>query len=1019
MKKFFRWYIITGFILLIFIICPIAMYWITCSFILTPQKLQSFLQTELSNTVNGSFTCKSVKLSYLETWPLISISVNEGVLKSSPTVLKDSTLHQENLNIKFKKVFICLDVMDYIKEQKVTINKILIKEPHVYITSKQNNPINLIKKNKNSKSKLGILEIIVQKGKINWIDKDYNLTSELKDLDLKITGNLNSLNFSLSSNHVNVLNPQYAVNLNFPLRLNTQLAVESHNNSIKIKSATAYLKNIPFKLTGTLKKDPSKTIHIDSEINLLPSNFKDLVEYIPPIFLKKIKRYNVNGMISLQGNVKGTIADNIHPNISISGHLSDGCIVQKGQNDGLHNINMKFNFHNPFSNQDLSAVTINNLTISGLSSSISAKAEIKKIWTDPFFDLQLKSDIDLNRIGTEFLDPKKIQLSGDMKSDLSLVFKLRDLKKGHYDRVWADGVLAIKQLSLNSDHYNLSTYVSNTQAKIGYKTNKSNFIKQREILGAELKSDTLHFVCGPTMQMFVTDLNLLSNTGLQQDTSQITPITTHIKMKKIQAKISKEQAVILSNMNLHLGIKPSESQKQHLNIATAFTSDSIEYLNLKKHQATKILNCQLLSELAVHQENPFFFTNNNKKNTPAIKGYIQFGQLQSFSKNFPLQIKMYDTKLGLKNNLLILNNANVRIGESDALVSGNIKTSNLNHQTTNNFIQGNLDIKSNYLNLNELKKALLYKLNHQPKIATNMNEQLLNLENLENSLNTLEEKKLSAVKDQLLKVPTNCDLSISLNADKIDFRKIKMQNVDGEIRLKDEKALVDFSTRTNMGDIFGNLTYKFYSNRKADVFLNFRTNRIHVGELTNAFPEIQTLFPLLKDMNGVLDTKIISYFPLNSNVEIDLSSLYATCSLKGDKMVLLTNDIYHQIAQKLRFKDKKKNVIEHMDVDFIVKDRNIDVFPFVLDIDRCKFVVGGQHNMDMNFSYHIDVLKSYIPIDFGVNLKGKPGDFKYHIGKTKFKSTFNKPILYNEFKMNKERRLNETHATILKLADKL
>lgn len=85
---------------------------------------------------------------------------------------------------------------------------------------------------------------------------------------------------------------------------------------------------------------------------------------------------------------------------------------------------------------------------------------------------------------------------------------------------------------------------------------------------------------------------------------------------------------------------------------------------------------------------------------------------------------------------------------------------------------------------------------------------------------------------------------------------------------------------------------------------------------------------------------------------------------------------YHQIADKLRFKDKDRNLIDRITVDFIAKDRMIDIFPFALDMDRYRFLVGGKHSMDMSFNYHIDVLKSPVPFNFGLNVDGKIGDFK-------------------------------------------
>ena len=59
-------------------------------------------------------------------------------------------------------------------------------------------------------------------------------------------------------------------------------------------------------------------------------------------------------------------------------------------------------------------------------------------------------------------------------------------------------------------------------------------------------------------------------------------------------------------------------------------------------------------------------------------------------------------------------------------------------------------------------------------------------------------------------------------------------------------------------------------------------------------------------------------------------------------------------------------------------------------MDRYKVAVGGTHNLDMTFNYHISVLKSPVPFKLGIDIKGNLDDFKYSIVKCKYKD-FLKP----------------------------
>ena len=41
-------------------------------------------------------------------------------------------------------------------------------------------------------------------------------------------------------------------------------------------------------------------------------------------------------------------------------------------------------------------------------------------------------------------------------------------------------------------------------------------------------------------------------------------------------------------------------------------------------------------------------------------------------------------------------------------------------------------------------------------------------------------------------------------------------------------------------------------------------------------------------------------------------------------------------------------------------------------MDRYKVAVGGTHNLDMTFNYHLSVLKSPVPFKLGIDITGNP-----------------------------------------------
>ena len=84
------------------------------------------------------------------------------------------------------------------------------------------------------------------------------------------------------------------------------------------------------------------------------------------------------------------------------------------------------------------------------------------------------------------------------------------------------------------------------------------------------------------------------------------------------------------------------------------------------------------------------------------------------------------------------------------------------------------------------------------------------------------------------------------------------------------------------------------------------------------------------------------------------------------------------------FKNKKRNIIDHMNVEMIIADNEMQLFPFIFDIDRYKIGVQGHNDLALNFNYLVSVLKSPLPFKFGITLKGNPDDYKIRLGRAKF-----------------------------------
>ena len=97
--------------------------------------------------------------------------------------------------------------------------------------------------------------------------------------------------------------------------------------------------------------------------------------------------------------------------------------------------------------------------------------------------------------------------------------------------------------------------------------------------------------------------------------------------------------------------------------------------------------------------------------------------------------------------------------------------------------------------------------------------------------------------------------------------------------------------------------------------------------------------------------------------------------------------MFKKAARLLMFRNKKEGRIDKMTVEGMIKDSRVEVFPFILEMDRYMLGLSGVQNMDMSFRYHASLIKSPFLIKLGMDVYGPDFDnMKFKLGKAKYKS---------------------------------
>lgn len=392
-----------------------------------------------------------------------------------------------------------------------------------------------------------------------------------------------------------------------------------------------------------------------------------------------------------------------------------------------------------------------------------------------------------------------------------------------------------------------------------------------------------------------------------------------------------------------------------------------------------------------------------------IGGNLKIEEGLFISPYFPLKNTFSEVEGGFNNNEINIKNITFTPGNSDISATG--KLTGLRNAILGGRSPMNLkiDIKSKKIDANEILKAYDAGSRFVPTaLADAMSEKISD----EEYLSRVTADKLADSTDndyKLIVIPANLNARISLQGNEIRYSNLHINWFASDLNMKERCLQVTNTVATsNMGDIYFE---GFYSTKsKADLRAGFDLNMVDItaDKVITLFPAVDSITPMLKSFKGMLDCEIAATSSLDTNMNLIPHTINGITKIKGSNLSLEENGALKKLAKTLMFKDRNFGNIKDMSVQGLITNNTLEVFPFVMRIDRYILAMSGLQNFDQSFKYHVSVLKSPVPFRFGINITGNFDKWKYNLGRAKYKNT-NVPVFTSKLDAMQLNLLNSIH----------
>ncbi len=955
---------------------------------------------------------------------------NWDILKTQPdsAAIVADTLEQDlNLKINVKDVAIS-DKGHFTFDSRIDRFRASLFLNSLHLQGRFTNDLSKIHVKKGNFSRVNIA--VAQSG----VNKYLTQIAETK-------ANRASLRFSIDT--LNIEAPQKEA-LRFEARTRTNLRIaqssfarnlpldikgEIHSNgsqSIGLSGCRINVADVPIVANGTISYNGNaiQTNDLTAKIEEFPLN--DLLAHVPKALLPDIEKIRTNTRLSVDAAIYGSYNPETGelPRADISFKIPHSYISVEGQKEQIKDLHLEGSYHFRADNPDSNMVTIKQLAVDGDGITVGGKGYVSNLLGDPHLNMDMIGYVNLDSAVKMLPAGTDIYGSGIIDAKMQINTVLSNLTPYNLGKANIKGNILAKDVKLgmpsqkifcnifggeiNADTKGLYLNVDSTYVRYA----DSLLVKGRKIgVAAKNVKPFSGNITAQSLSLYGADSTNLRVSGAKAGFT-IAPYKGNDSIPSIKLSSSINRLSLRQDVNFATITKGSFDVEAHQNnvdvkrreARMARLADSLQVLyphisrdSLVGHwmqERRKLSGRNYVPDEFAREDYNFRLTDKGilyLLNRWDITGSLSAGRIRAATPMFPLRNRIEDPQIRFNLNSISVEKGTIHSGQSSFAVSGEV-TGIKGALSRGSKIKASLKVDADTLNFNELTRALSAGEEYMSKgeaykdsLMRAGNEDILEDAIALEGADTLE-------KMSLIIIPRNIEATLNMNVKYGIYSSIILHSAKGIVTSKDRcLQIIDLNATTSAGAMDLNAFYRTLSREDLSVGFDLQFKDMDMGEFIRLYPGMDTLLPMLKSFEGIINCQMAATSQIDTNMNFNLKTIEGVARIKGDSLVLLDGETFAEIAKMLKFKNRERNLVDSIAVEVTIKENQLEVFPFIMKMDRYTAAISGKQDMDMNLDYHISVLKSPLPMRMGINITGNMDDFKFKIGKARYKDA-NLPV---------------------------
>jgi len=962
MRKFSKVFFITFLSLFAFLIVAIS---IVMWLVLTPERITPVVRKQAENF----FTCQSeigeVELNFFSTFPNLTLKLKKLAIINPVAGAPCDTL------VKVDEFAGIVDAASWLKKKEwILVGMELTGGTiHVFSDSLGNNNYDILAADTTSQSvkdtETNLPVIDIRSIELNDINLHYNdlslkLNTVIRDLRANISGSVEHDNIS---GRFKVSSPGVSFDYNGE-KYSSQTQVEfdipvdiiPSRQFIKFKNATVSINDLELLLNGTVENDTiNRNIITDIGYKLTSWPVRDMLALVPPPFQSSIKGIDSDGFLSSQGSIKGIVDSSAMPLMDIHLVLEKGMMKYAGFPLPLHDVEADLFFYSDLKTDSLSFVRINRFNASTPQSSVDIEGIVNHLFTDISCDLITNASIRLDEIDPLVPDSMKLNLKGQAVGKIRSVFSLSQLEKVQLERMKLSGLINLSDFNMSYDSISFHTDRSRIEFTL---PNRKVSSGNTGFAFATILADSMTTSKTDSYHASLRNAYFGLETSDVRDTTRVPDLICSFNMDTLYARMD-TMSIAISKPNGKVSLSPKMDSPDQPRIMLSYKSEQLKtIIGQSSASAEKIiLDTDILNDNT--QKDIFLQW--------LVKGFIDMNQGNLAISGFSHPIKIPSIKMNFEPETFNIKEGTMQIDKSDFQLTGHLNNI-LSYFRGDSTLRGNFSFVSNTTDILQLME-----------LTSGMG----NTDTTESEQSEVSE--IDSTYTGPYMVPKGIDISLSTDIKAATLGIDTATNITGSVKVNDGILVLDelnFETPAARMQ----LTAMYRTPRKNHLFLglDYHMLDIEIGRLLTMIPDIDSLMPMLRSFGGKGEFHIAVETYLDSMYNIKKSTLRGASSIRGNNLVLMDGETFSEIAKKLKFNKKTENKVDSLSAEFTIFRNEIDIYPFLIVMDKYKAVIAGRHNFDLSYDYHVSVIDCPLPIKLGLDIKGNMDDLSFDLAPCKY-----------------------------------